>query len=319
MNVLECEDLRVRFKGLDKEVFAVNGVSFNLRRGECLGIVGESGSGKSQTAIAVMGLLPGNGYAKGSVRLNGEEILNAPRKRMNQIRGKEIAMIFQDPMSALTPFIAIGKQMTEGLLKHNKISFDEARQKAIEYLALVGIPDPDQRFDQYPYELSGGMRQRVMIAQSMLCTPLVVVADEPTTALDVTTQSQILDIFRALKDKTDTSLVIITHDIGVVINLCDRVIVMYGGKAVEEGKTEEVFSNTRHPYTRALLSSVPRIDHDPSVEISSIPGQPPHFSVEPSKCPFLRRCSESTELCWREPPQQHRVSSTHMAVCHLLD
>ena len=316
--VLECRDLHVRFKTLDGVVHAVNGVSLELNEGECLGIVGESGSGKSQMAMAIMGLLPTNGIATGSVKLDGAEILNAPRKRLNEIRGNDIAMIFQDPMSSLTPFLTVGRQLIEGLVKHKGVGRAEAKARAIEYLTLIGIPAPARRFEQYPHELSGGMRQRVMIAQAMLCRPSVVIADEPTTALDVTVQSQIIDIFRGLRDHTETSMIVITHDLGVIAGLCDRVCVMYGGRIVETGTTEEIFYDARHPYTQGLLASMPRLDRDPDGDIQSIVGHPPHFLAAPHGCSFADRCRQALERCAEEEPATRRLSPTHHAACHLI-
>jgi len=229
-----------------------------------------------------------------------------------------MAMIFQDPMSSLTPFLTVGRQMTEGLMKHKGVNRAEAKTLAIEYLTIVGIPAPARRFAQFPHELSGGMRQRVMIAQCMLCKPAVVIADEPTTALDVTVQSQILDIFRGLKGHTETSIVLITHDLGVIAGLCDRVFVMYGGRIAERGRTEEIFYHPQHPYTQGLLASMPRLDRDPNVEIASIPGHPPHFDAEPQGCTFVDRCRQALPKCASDRPAPRNLSPTHSAACHLL-
>ena len=263
--LLACENLHVRFATHAGEVHAVKGVDFEVHAGDCLGIVGESGSGKTQTAMALMGLLAENAAASGSVRFREEEILNAPAGRLNRIRGRRVSMVFQDPMASLTPFMRVGAQLCEVLRQHSAMSREEAKARALEVLEIVQIPEPGRRFGMYPHQLSGGQRQRVMIAQALLCEPDLLIADEPTTALDLTIQAQILDFFRSLKKRA--TLVIITHDLGVVAGLCDKVLVMRGGRIVERGAIEKIFNAAEHAYTRALLAALPRPD--------AAPGKPP--------------------------------------------
>ena len=254
--LLACEDLHVRFATQAGEVHAVRGVDFEIRRGDCLGIVGESGSGKTQTAMALMGLLADNAIASGSVKFRQQEILNTPAAQLNRIRGRKVSMVFQDPMASLTPFMRIGAQLCEALRQHSGMNRQEAKARALEILDIVQIPEPRRRFGLYPHQLSGGQRQRVMIAQALLCEPDLLIADEPTTALDLTIQAQILDFFRSLKKRT--TIVIITHDLGVVAGLCDKVLVMRNGRIVERGAMETIFKASKHPYTQALLAALPR-------------------------------------------------------------
>ena len=260
--LLACRDLHVRFQTHEGEMHVVKGVDFEVRAGDCLGIVGESGSGKTQTTMALMGLLAGNAAASGSVRFRGEEILNAPAARLNRIRGRQISMIFQDPMASLTPFMRVGAQLCEVLRQHSGMSGSEAKARAIEALEIVQIPEPRRRYGMYPHQLSGGQRQRIMIAQALLCEPDLLIADEPTTALDLTIQAQILDFLRSLKKRT--TIVIITHDLGVVAGLCDKVLVMQNGRIVERGATEAIFNASKHPYTQSLLAALPRPDRSAS-------------------------------------------------------
>jgi oligopeptide transport system ATP-binding protein len=315
--VLETRDLTVRFHADGGVVSAVNGLNLRVGRGECFGVVGESGSGKSQAFMSIMGLLAENGTASGSARLNGREILNAPRKALDTIRGSEMALIFQDPMSSLTPFMRIGEQMRESLIQHQGASAQTARDRVLEVLEMVRIPDAKRRISQYPHELSGGMRQRVMIAQALLCKPSLLIADEPTTALDVTVQAEILNIFAGLKKHTDTAIVIITHDLGVIASIADRAAVMYAGRVVEEGDVQDLFYRSAHPYTAGLLKSIPAIDADPDADMPVIPGQPPNLARLAPGCPFRPRCGQAVDLCITAvPPLRERSSSAHRSACH---
>ena len=314
--ILDVQSLAVRFTTSSGAVTAVRDLSFSLQEGECLGIVGESGSGKSQTFMAALGLLADNGKATGSVRFRGEQILNAPRRVLDEIRGNRIAMIFQDALSALTPTMRIGDQMTEVLARHKGMSSKAARERAIEALEVVRIPDAAKRFYSYPFELSGGMRQRAMIALATLCKPEVIIADEPTTALDVTVQSQVLRLLDGLRRHTSTSIVLITHDLAVVAGLCSRVLIMYGGRAVEYGPVREIFRNPRHPYTQALLRSMPSMVIDPAVDLPVIPGQPPDLEHLPAGCPFAPRCTHVIDRCHSESPALERVGEGHFKACH---
>jgi len=314
--ILEASKLAVRFATYGGAVTAVSDLSFTLHEGECLGIVGESGSGKSQTFLAALGLLADNGSASGSVRFRGEEILNAPRAVLDGIRGNRISMIFQDALSALTPHMRIGDQMTEVLVRHKGLSRSAARQRAIEALEVVRIPDAANRFSAYPFELSGGMRQRAMIALATLCKPEIIIADEPTTALDVTVQSQVLRLLDGLRRHTSTAIVLITHDLAVVAGLCSRVLIMYGGRAVEYGPVRDIFHQPRHPYTQALLRSMPSLLIDPAVDLPAIPGQPPDLENLPPGCPFAARCEHVIEHCHSAMPPLERVGEGHFKACY---
>jgi len=317
MSVLDCQNLNVRFRTEAGEIHAVRDFSLSLKKGECVGIVGESGSGKSQTFMAMLGLLADNGRATGSVKLEGDEILNAPRSHLNKIRGNRVGMIFQDPMSSLTPFLKVGEQMCEGLIHHQGLSDSDAKARALEVLELVRIPDAKRRFNQYPHELSGGMKQRVMIGQAIMCRPAVLVADEPTTALDVTVQAQILEILEGLKGHTDTAIVMITHDLGVIAGVCERVLVMYAGRIVEEGPIDDIFYRTSHPYTQGLLRSVPDFGLDPAQPLAAIPGQPPTPDELPDGCSFSPRCSFVSQPCNLQVPQLGVRGVDHRAACVL--
>ena len=313
--LLECADLSVRFNTRDGVVHAVNDMNFAVDHGECLGIVGESGSGKSQCFLSIMGLLPRNGSATGSVKFDREEILNAPRRVMDRLRGESIAMIFQDAMAGLTPFMRIGDQLSEALVEHRGMSAADARRRLLEVLEIVQFPQPKRRLKMYPHELSGGMRQRVMIALALLCRPKLIIADEPTTALDITIQAQILEFLGGLKRRTDTSIVMITHDFGVAAELCDRVIVMYAGRIVESGAIEDIFMRPQHPYTQALLRATPRLEADPNVDLPLIPGRPPSARQLPPGCAFADRCVQVEERCRQQHPELRNIFSEHLAAC----
>jgi oligopeptide/dipeptide ABC transporter ATP-binding protein len=288
--VLSVQNLTVDFPSGDGAVHAVRGVSYELYPGEVLGIVGESGSGKSVTSMAVMGLLPKTAKVSGSVRFRGEELLGKSDKQLTRVRGKNIAMIFQDPMTSLNPVYKIGYQLAEAVRAHNDVTREQARKRAIELLDLVNIPQPDKRADQYPHEFSGGMRQRVVIAIAMANDPDVIIADEPTTALDVTVQAQVLESLRAAQRETGAAMVLITHDLGVVAGQADRVLVMYAGKPVEIGTVEDIYYNPRMPYTLGLLGSLPRLDQREQTRLTPIQGAPPSLVNLPPGCPFTPRC-----------------------------
>ncbi|MEO7385965.1 MAG: ABC transporter ATP-binding protein [Gammaproteobacteria bacterium] len=315
--VIECRQLNVRFRTDGGEVNAVSDLDFSLNPGECLGVVGESGSGKSQTFLAMFGLLAPNGIATGSLRYRGTELLNAPRSTLNGLRGNRLAMIFQDALSGLTPTMRVGDQMAEVLMRHQGLSRAEARVRVIEALEVVRIADAERRYSAYPFEMSGGMRQRVMIAMATLCRPEVLIADEPTTALDVTVQAQVLRLLDGLKRHTGTSLVLITHDLGVVAGLCDRVLIMYAGRAVELGPVREIFQSPAHPYTQALLRSMPGLAIDPGQDLPVIPGQPPDLENLPAGCAFASRCAHTLEVCRTERPLLRPVGALHARACHL--
>ncbi|KPC69413.1 peptide ABC transporter ATP-binding protein [Thermoactinomyces vulgaris] len=317
--ILEVKDLHVSFKTYKGEVKAVRGVDFHLNKGETIAIVGESGCGKSVTSQTIMRLIPNPpGVIKqGEIIFEGTDLTKASEKQMEKIRGSEISMIFQDPMTSLNPTLTIGTQIMEGLIKHQKLDKKTAREKAIEMLRLVGIPSPESRLDQYPHQFSGGMRQRAMIAIALACQPKVLIADEPTTALDVTIQAQIIDLMKALQEKTGTSIILITHDLGVVADIADRVVVMYAGKVVESGKLEEIFYQPKHPYTWGLLGSMPRLDLTRDQELLPIMGTPPNLLDPPKGCPFAARCQHAMSICTQEMPELDEVSSTHQVACWL--
>jgi oligopeptide transport system ATP-binding protein len=299
--LLQVDDLTVRFKTEGGEVTAVNGVSFALERGRTLGIVGESGSGKSQSMMALMGLLAVNGRAGGRAMFHGQDLLTLPTAALNRIRGDRIAMIFQDPMTSLNPYLTVERQMTEVLELHKGLSRSAARTRAIAALEAVRIPDAARRVRQYPHEFSGGMRQRIMIAMALMCEPDVLIADEPTTALDVTVQAQIIALLRDLQRDFGTAIVLITHDLGVVAGLCDDVMVLYGGRVMEHGSAEAIFYRPTHPYTLGLLGAVPKLDHD-GERLLAIPGVPPNMARLPAGCPFSTRCAFAQERCATDRP-----------------
>jgi dipeptide transport system ATP-binding protein len=319
--LLQVKDLHVSFSTYGGEVKAVRGVNFTLNHGETLAIVGESGCGKSVTARSIMRLIPQrNGrISKGHIFFKGEDLAEFEEKEMRNIRGSEISMIFQDAMTALNPTISIGKQITEGIIRHQKVSQGEARKQAIEILNLVGIANPEQRLKQYLYQFSGGMRQRIMIAIALVCRPSVLIADEPTTALDVTIQAQILELFKDIQRKTGVSIIIITHDLGVVAKMADRVNVMYAGKIVETGSIQDIFRNPQHPYTRGLLTSMPRLDGDRNQPLLPIYGTPPDLFAPPAGCAFAARCEYALEVCRNYQPDYTRLSEHHQVACWLQD
>ncbi len=317
--VLEVDDLRVSFPTDDGVVQAVRGVSYRLGRGEVLGIVGESGSGKSVTSMAVMGLLPGSARISGSVRFGGEELLGASDKQLSRVRGRRVSMIFQDPMTSLNPVYTIGYQIAEAIRAHHDVKRDAALEQAVELLDLVRIPNPRQRARSYPHELSGGMRQRVVIAIAMANRPDVIIADEPTTALDVTVQAQILEALETAKRETGAAMVLITHDLGVIAGQADRVLVMYAGKLVETGTADDVFYEPRMPYTLGLLGSLPRLDRK-SERLTPIGGAPPSVVNMPPGCPFTPRCPLAQPVCEREEPAAEPTTSPdHLAACHFSE
>jgi oligopeptide/dipeptide ABC transporter ATP-binding protein len=318
--VLQVEDLHVSFRSIDGLVRAVRGVSYEVRRGEALGIVGESGSGKSVSSLAVMGLLPKTAQVTGSARVLGDELVGLNDKALSRIRGRHVAMIFQDPLTSLTPVYTVGTQLVEAVLAHNNVSKDLARKRAIELLDMVGIPQPETRVDAYPHELSGGMRQRVVIAIAMANEPDVIIADEPTTALDVTVQSQVLDALEVARDETGAALVLITHDLGVIAGHVDRVCVMYAGKLVESGTVDHIFYEPRMPYTLGLLGSLPRMDQARSHRLTPITGTPPSLLHLPPGCPFAPRCPIARDECVEsEPDLQQTTDPAHVAACHFSD
>lgn len=318
--ILEVNDLSVSFETYGNDVKAVRGVNFELAEGETLAIVGESGSGKSVTAQAIMRLvpMPPGKFDGGSIIFNGDDLTQKSEKQMEDIRGKDISMIFQDPMTSLNPTMTIGKQIAEGLIKHQNKSKKEAFNRGVELLKLVGIPNPEARIKQYPHEYSGGMRQRAMIAIALACNPKMLIADEPTTALDVTIQAQILDLMRDLQKKTGAGIILITHDLGVVANAAHRVAVMYGGKIVEAGTVDEIFYNPKHPYTWGLLGSMPKVDGGDE-ELQAIPGSPPDLADPPKGCPFVTRCPYAMKACEDNMPDYTHVSDTQKTACWLLD
>lgn len=319
--ILEVKDLRINFKTFAGTVQAVRGVNFTLEKGETLAIVGESGSGKSVTSNALMRLIPEPPgiYAGGEIRFNGVNLLELSEKEMTRIRGNEIAMIFQDPMTALNPTIRVGKQIMEVITTHNRqISKDDAKKRAIELLVEVGIPQPERRFMQYPHEFSGGMRQRVVIAIALAAEPQLLIADEPTTALDVTIQAQILELMKKIQAHHNSSIIFITHDLGVVANVADKVAVMYAGQIVEYGTAHEIFYNPKHPYTWGLLGSMPDLENDAATELYTIPGSPPNLINPPKGDAFAPRNQYALAIDYKEEPPMYKVNDNHYAKTWLL-
>ena len=317
-NLLKVDNIKTNFYSKDKKIEAVRGVSFHVNQGDILGIVGESGSGKSVLMKSVMNILPENAkIEEGKIYFNNIDILNLSKKEMQNIKGKEIAMIFQDPMTALNPLKKVGDHLTEVLMRHKEINKKEAKVLALNILKQVGIPMPEKRINQYPHEFSGGMRQRVLIAMALACNPRLLIADEPTTALDVTIQAQILQLLKNLKESNDMSVILITHDLGVVASLCNRVVVMYGGLIMEEGLVDEIFYEAKHPYTKALLNSIPKLEESEKSRLRPIKGSAPSLLNPPKGCPFADRCEFAFKKCFQEMPKYKDFSETHRAMCFL--
>ena len=319
-NLIEVKKLVTQFSGKNGTVTAVDGVSFHIKKGETLGIVGESGSGKSVTALSVMGLLMGTTgkVAEGEILFEGRDLTKLDDEERRKMRGEKISMIFQEPMTSLNPVMKIGDQITECILMHNNISKQEAWDKAVEMLKLTGVPRVERMMKEYPFQLSGGQRQRVMIAMALVCKPKILIADEPTTALDVTIQAQILDLMENLKQKTGTSILFITHDLGVVAEVCDDVVVMYSGRVVEKGDVRSIFASPSHPYTRGLLASIPKLG-ECAEELESIPGNVPNPKYMPQGCKFAPRCSCAFDKCREEEPGFYDVGEGHMSRCWLCE
>ncbi|MFN8533106.1 MAG: ABC transporter ATP-binding protein [Dehalococcoidia bacterium] len=315
--LLQVKDLRTQFFTQDGVVKAVDGVSFDVNTGETLGIVGESGCGKSITAMSIMRLIPNppGRIVGGQILFDGEDVLKLTEGEMRDIRGNKIAMIFQDPMTSLNPVLTINRQISESLELHMGMSKSEARKRSLELLKLVGIPGAEQRLDNYPHQFSGGMRQRVMIAMALACNPQILLADEPTTALDVTIQAQILDIIKRLCLDRGTAVILITHDLGVVAGMTQRVHVMYAGHIVEKASTRELYADPRHPYTLGLLRSIPRLDEGQKAKLTPIQGLPPDLVNPPNQCDFAPRCVFVQDICWKERPELRQISPEHEIAC----
>ena len=317
-NILTVKDLKTYFYTASGIAKAVDGVSFNIAKGETMGIVGESGSGKSVTSSSIIRLLPPRTgkIVGGSIEFEGKDVLALSKKELNDFRGKDIAVVFQDPMTSLDPVFKIGKQMTEMIMAHQNVTKDEAWKMAVEALSKVGIPEPEKRMNSYPYELSGGMCQRVIIAMAVCCKPKLIIADEPTTALDVTVQAQVLELLKELQRDMDTAILLITHNLGVVWEMCDKVMVMYAGNTVEFTDTKTLYSNPRHPYTWGLLDSMPKLSDESKGELKTIPGTPPDLRLTGRCCNFYNRCPYVTEACTQSVPPLVEVEPGHFVACH---
>lgn len=317
-NILTVKDLKTYFYTASGIAKAVDGVSFNIAKGETMGIVGESGSGKSVTSSSIIRLLPPRTgkIVGGSIEFEGKDVLALSKKELNDFRGKDIAVIFQDPMTSLDPVFKIGKQMAEMIMAHQNVTKDEAWKMSVEALSKVGIPEPEKRMNSYPYELSGGMCQRVIIAMAVCCKPKLIIADEPTTALDVTVQAQVLELLKELQRDMDTAILLITHNLGVVWEMCDKVMVMYAGNTVEFTDTKTLYSNPRHPYTWGLLDSMPKLSDESKGELKTIPGTPPDLRLTGKCCNFYNRCPYVTEACTQSVPPLVEVEPGHFVACH---
>jgi len=317
--ILEVKDLEFSFKTYGGVVKSVRGVSFDVNEGEIVGIVGESGCGKSVTAQCLVKLNPEppGFFEGGSINYKGQEIITMSEKEMRNIRGIEIGFIFQDPMTSLNPTMKIGKQIEELFVQRKTFNKQQLKEKAINILKLVGISDAERRYNQYPHELSGGMKQRIMIAIALVGNPSVIIADEPTTSLDVTIEAQILDLLKELQKKLNTSVILITHDLGVIAKMCDRVLVMYGGKVVERGNANEIFYDTRHPYTSGLLSSIAGLETNKDKELQPIEGTPPDLFAPPVGCPFAARCEYAMQICYEAMPPEYVITKEHATLCWL--
>lgn len=315
--ILDVQGLETVFKTPEGLVHAVNGVSFELKEGETLGVVGESGCGKSVTMLSVLGLIPTppGRIVAGKARFNGRDLLKMSGEEIRQVRGAQISMVFQDPMTSLNPVLTIGRQLQEPLMMHIGMTRKQAQERAAELLEMVGIPNAKDRLSDYPHQYSGGMRQRVMIAMALSCSPQILIADEPTTALDVTIQAQIVDLVKRLRDELGMAIIWITHDLGVVAGLAQRVIVMYGGYIIEEAAVGELYTDPQHPYTIGLLGSLPRVDERKQSKLYSIEGLPPVLYQKPQSCPFAPRCKWVMERCWNENPPLETISPDHRVAC----
>lgn len=314
-NLLDSENLVLDFSTPDGVVHALSGIDMSVRPAEFIGIVGESGSGKTQLLLSILGLIPNNGRLTGSIRYKGQELIGVNSRFTKSIRGNRVSMIFQDPMTSLNPYLTIGRQLTEVLVLHKGIRRRAASARAMEMLEAVQLPEPEHQLRQYPHELSGGMRQRVMIAMALICEPELILADEPTTALDVTVQAEILSLLSDLQKRYQTAVILVTHDLGVIAQVADRVLVMYAGRIVESGTSEDIFYSYQHPYTEGLHLSVPRLEGDVTKRLRAIPGSPPNLSELSSGCAFFPRCAYGSEKCQREFPDLKKINKHHKKAC----
>jgi oligopeptide transport system ATP-binding protein len=315
--LLDVKGLETQFKTPDGVVHAVNGVSFGLKEGETLGVVGESGCGKSVTMLSVLGLIasPPGKVVAGEAIYFGQDLIKMSKEEIRHVRGAQISMIFQDPMTSLNPVLTVGYQLAEPLMLHVGMTKDQARERSAELLGMVGIPNPKDRLDDYPHQFSGGMRQRVMIAMALSCSPQILIADEPTTALDVTIQAQIIELVKRLRDELGMAIIWITHDLGIVAGLAKRVLVMYGGYIIEDASVGNIFANPQHPYTLGLIGSLPRVDAKEHHRLDSIEGLPPVLYKKPESCPFAPRCKWAVDRCWKENPSLEVVELEHRVAC----